>query len=434
VAKILWLDDNITTTDMVSEVLHADGHDVTTRPFLDENVPSLSDFDLVVIDLFMDRATRGGRTVDFGLNYLIEMLNRNRRSQEAVESGRTLCLLLSQHLADYDLRESIKDLTERHDIRAYLRSKNQSLDPDLPRREAIAGIIEGVVASGRGPKLSEEVERMLQPPRSESFFDISLADFRELEESVQAELQEKALSEAEPEIAAYFNSHEDIDWVILCGKQGVIKSGASGTLPAALDRRAIADRCGHPLLVVTRRESTSLSQASSVVEELQWLGQARTRGTGNARCEGVMNDYPVLFLRLANVDRSYHFDTGSDSNFLRASHAREHGVELYIEDRIRGSSRFGRYYIYELPREGVDCVLVDDRSGDHIGVRVEGYAIEQFRNWTYARRCYESQCLYGLEGEPCAVRSGLIGRRFLGDNQLAIEINPASDYTRLWRI
>ena len=97
------------------------------------------------------------------------------------------------------------------------------------------------------------------------------------------------------------------------------------------------------------------------------------------------------------------------------------------------TSRFGRYFVYELPIE-LDCRLVDQRNHNHLAVRVQGYAIEQFKNWEHSRRCREHGCSYGDASDPCLVRSGLIGRNFLGDNDLAMEISPASSRTEVRRL
>ena len=432
-ARILWIDDNETTTTLVGEELEALGHEVEVLPFLSDGKPRLRPYDLIVLDLFVERTDRPGEpSTDLGLNYLLRLLE-DRGLRNAVEKGATRFLLLSQHLAEYELREWIRGFTHEHDIRAYLRSKNEDVGPSNSRRQAIARVIASVADASVAPHLSDEVRRLLNSAGTEDFFEISLSKYRQLPDPIQAELQEDALTSVESDSGVHFSEDGSVDWLIFCGPTGLIASGPSSKLPSATERRAISQQYDHPVLVVTRPVPQLTSKNSMpTVEEIPFFGRPRRQVA--QRCQGVMSDYPILSLRLAQADRTFHFDTGCDSNYLRASQVREHGIQLAIEDRIRLGSRFGKYYLYELPAGGVDCLLVDEGDMGHLGVRVDGFAIEQFRNWEYARRCHESACGVGKVGEVCPVRSGLIGRGFLGDNELAAELSPASERTQFRRI
>lgn len=433
-AKIFWIDDNVTTTDLVGEKLERLGHSVTVRNSITGKIPALSKFDLVVVDLFMERIEKNQRHTEFGLDYLMQWLTGDRNFRASVENGETRCLLLSQHLAEYELREMIKDFTEHSDIRAFLRSKNRSAEQYPSRMEAIAAIIADVAVSVEDPRLSDEVDRLLRPSSDhDDFFAVSLADFRSMPEPMQAELQEQALEASEAVVESFFEEASSADWAILSGQEGIVASGPSGALPSAIERRAMAEERGQPLVVVTRRQLPASSPGSSkLVEELRFR-RRRQAVEPPTRCEGVMHDYPVLHLELANLARTYHFDTGCDTNYLRASVVREHGTVLYVEDRVRESSRHGKYYVYDLPPEGVVCQLVDKSSGESFAVRIEGYAIEQFKNWEYARRCHDNSCGYAPLGEICLVRFGLIGRGFLGDNDLVLELDPSAEHAAFRR-
>lgn len=357
---------------------------------------------------------------------------RDRRFRRAVRRGETRCLLLSQHLAEFGLRERLRHFTGNNDIRAFLRSKDQERERYPDRTSAIAAVIEGVLGEESEPSLEEEVQRLLSPPVGDSYFTLDLGRFRALPDPKQAVLQELALAQSQDFVRGYFGSHAEVEWIILSSEASVLTEGGGPSLPSALDRRAMAEKLGHPVLAVTRPKGRLEQTHGSVVEDGPfWRSSPKRAPASPNRCDGVMNDYPILHIKMADQVRTYHFDTGADTSFIRASVAREQGCLLYTEDRVRGSSGYGRYFTYELPGDGVGGVLVDQVTGGDYAVRLFGYAIEQFGNWEHSRRCYDSDCDLAPMGEPCLVRTGLIGRRFLGDNDLALELDSSVDYPRV---
>jgi CheY-like chemotaxis protein len=424
-SKILWIDDNPTVTELVAELLSRSGHSVQVLQSWDGGDIRPETFDLVIIDLFVEVEKDGKPRTEFGLEYLFRMLHSEDRFLQAVDSGRTKCLLLSQHLAELDLRERIKKFTEENQVRAFLRSKTHESREHGSRREAIASVIESVVNEDRGPLLSDEVEALLEPPESESFFSIDLTRFRDLPDSIQAELQESAIRQISSDAQVEFDLDPELEWVMFCGGIEVMRRGKLVDMPPAQDRRATAEAHGHPVLVLARPDTPA------PVEEL-FGRRRRSSGPSNGlRCDGKMSDYPTIDLEVAGSLRSYHFDTGSDSSFMRASYVRDGGTPLRTEDRIVYRGKYGRYFAYELPADGIECILVDQESSSHLKVSVEGYAIEPFKKWGYARRCSDFGCSLGSLGEPCMVRSGLIGRGFLADNQLSIEISSLTPLTKI---
>ncbi len=435
-SRILWIDDNDTTTSLVGEKLEQ-RHELTVLPYLSRRTSvKARDFDLVVLDLFIDRKDDEGTHRENGLVYLSQLMKADSKLTKSVEDDDTRWLLLSQHLAEYELREFIKTFTEENDIRAFLRSKNQESAVPLNRRDAIASIIEEVLRDPSSPRLVEEVDRLLTPPKAKGLFSIALDEFRNLPDSVQAELQEQALESTEVKVDAFFAANQTADWAILAGESGeVVNSGTMDKLPSARERRALAEKRGHPILITTRSQGRGYVPSPATVEEVPvWPRNRSHAGPAPQRCEGVMQDYPTFVLELGGGERHYHFDTGADSSFIRASHAREHGVSLDVETRLPGKSRFGRYFQYELPADGLDCNLIDHEQQSHISVTIEGFAIEQYQNWEHSRRCRENDCELGSGGDPCIVRSGLIGRRLLRDNAIAVEISPASTHAHFRRL
>ena len=163
-SKILWIDDNDSTTALVGEKLE-DQHEVTVMPYLTgSSRVHPRDFDLIVLDLFIERDDNEGHHRDNGLSYLVDLMRRDRGLKRSVESGSVRWLLLSQHLAEYELREFIRDFNERYDIRAFLRSKNEEVPAAASRRDAIADIIQGVLREPSSPRLADEVKRLSIPP------------------------------------------------------------------------------------------------------------------------------------------------------------------------------------------------------------------------------------------------------------------------------
>jgi CheY-like chemotaxis protein len=432
-ARILWIDDNQSTTELVGDVLERLGHQVTAYASAPPNDVPLSSYDLVVVDLYLGAASEmsSGRLV-FGADELVRLLRRDRKFRRAVRHGETKCLLLSQHLTEYGLRERLRRFTGNNDVRSFLRSKDQDREKYPDRSSAIASVIDGVLNEKPGARLEDEIDRLLKPPGGESYFAFELGDFRSLPDPKQAVLQEEALARSQRFVQDYFATHDDVDWIILSGEDSVLRDGKEGPLPSALDRRIVAETLGHPILTVTRPKGAQQHTHGSVVEDgLFWRRGPRNEVATPNRCDGIMNDYPILHISMAEDLRTYHFDTGSDANFIRASIAREHGCSLYTEDRVRGSSGYGRYFTYELPAQGLVGLLEDQVSGSQYAVTLFGYAIEQFENWEHSRRCYESDCSLAPMGDPCLVRTGLIGRRFLGDNELVLELDSAAEYPRV---
>lgn len=430
-ARILWIDDNLTTTDLVGDVLQGLGHTVAAFPGAPPDDVPLASYDLIVVDLYLRVADKGSGQPIFGADELVRLLHRDRRLRRAVRRGETRCLLLSQHLAEFGLRERLRRFTGNNDIRAFLRSKDQERERYPDRSSAIAAVIEGVLGDRSDPSLEEEVERLLSPPAGDSYFTLDLGRFRALPDPKQAVLQELALAQSHDFVRNYFGSHAGVEWIILSGEASVLTEGGGSSLPSALDRRAMAEKLGHPVLAVTRPKGSEQTHGAIVEDGTFWRSSPKKPTVSLNRCDGIMNDYPILHIKMADQVRTYHFDTGADTNFIRASVAREQGCLLYTEDRVRGSSGYGRYFTYELPIDGVGGVLVDQVTGGDYAVRLFGYAIEQFGNWEHSRRCYESDCDLAPMGDPCLVRTGLIGRRFLGDNDLALELDSSVDYPRV---
>ena len=221
-----------------------------------------------------------------------------------------------------------------------------------------------------------------------------------------------------------------MDGQIFAGPTKAIRSG-SGELPTVSERSAVSESVGHPVLVYLRPNSTDRSVEEETV--LSRVFRRRRPLELPEGCGGSMANYPTVSLLWGDDLRHYHFDTGADISYMRASHLREFGALLMTENRSRQEGRRGTYYfIYELPEEGIASTIVDQRKSGHINVRVSGLAVEQFKNWPNARRCGDFDCEWRGLDQLCGIRSGLIGRNFIFDNELVIEVDSseATTYVR----
>jgi len=445
--RLLWVEDDRLGVMPFIEALVQRGVHVDWAGNIDDaaDLVERNSYGLVVIDLRLGDRPSGLRL----LNQLAAIAPA-RRPRMAV---------VSAHIAQRSMREGLA----RTSVPVALIPKFLDTDDDETIVDVVVRRLLDVVeiedaALETPARQFESIEENLRDP-----LRVHLQTFDALDPVEQRFLRERADRLLLP-IANRFFREQGARWVVYCGTRSrPIKYGlVSDPLPDRASLRNWAEDAERPVFCYTAPQQLGTSKVEEVKSTSSSGGSFNDPGPSVAlrlRCPGRLADYPTLVLSFDGGDeaedtlRVLHFDTGADFHVVRHedlvdfSLAKDPNISWAEPGPLGDDLPFSWYELEE------DLVALLRRQVEG-GVQEHGRAItltdvRVVVEWDYSpyvRYCDEpsgcgappSDALpveteHGLELLVCPVRSGIVGRRLLADNQLDITIAASSEVTRTKR-
>lgn len=240
-------------------------------------------------------------------------------------------------------------------------------------------------------------------------FEIEFADFMMLPIIEKDFLIDKAESMVDNVIGKLFS--RGIIWALFCGNSVEPATIAESIekIPTEVEILKFAQKIN--------RAPYQFSQG--MIVEDHWTGCAEDNNIS-------LKDYPTMtFLFADDNDMELHFDTGCPYSLFSYEEFTDKNIIdptiTFIKEKRIG---FDKSYWVVLIKD-LDVILKSQKSDQTIGVKINGKAIRDWNENSYARFCgSECPARHGikkkLKKNLCPLRRGLIGRNILIENKLSI--------------
>lgn len=400
IARILWVDDQITAFGPHIDDLEDSGYEVIAVRTADEALSTVrggDHFDAILVDLKMPDSD--------GTELLHELYS------EVSDVKSTKVIVLSSFLYDPIIRRQLVELN----MNVALLEKTRA-STDRPAASLAQRLQDVLEREGVAPPASVQFTDWDAAAKSLDPFEVSFESYLDSPMVVRLQLDRQA--QAATRGVRVELTEKGVVWSLFCGssQKPLLTVADVSEIPSDEQVFALASREGHPPYEFYERGEFEELTSTDVDSGRQIHGREG--------CPGAP-DYPffriaVIHLREDNFafnrSREVHFDSGLDTTAFDLDAALKMGLDVDTGNPAKFVQYDGQdHAFYTLSGDA----NVDRGTRGSLQVTISGRAYPEWGNSPFSRRCCNFGC---TASELCRRRHALLGRNLLVENGLELDL------------